>query len=168
VRLLGEVGLDAAPAHKATFALQRRAFACVVHEAAREHHVLSIHAVRAAGEVLELLQEVRAFDTSTCIFHWFSGSSAELTRCREAGAWFSVSHRMLASKRGRAYAQALPKERLLLETDLPAVPGEALMPAQVVEDLAVTLTQLAEVRKMSAEELKAQLAANAAALRALV
>jgi TatD DNase family protein len=75
---------------------------------------------------------------------------------------------MLASKRGRAYAQALPKERLLLETDLPAVPGEALMPAQVVEDLAVTLTQLAEVRKMSAEELKAQLAANAAALRALV
>jgi TatD DNase family protein len=167
-RLLGEVGLDAAPAHLATFALQRRAFACVAHEAARENHVLSIHAVRAASEVLELLQEARAFDTSTCIFHWFSGSSAELTRCREAGAWFSVSHRMLASKRGRAYAQALPKERLLLETDLPAAPGEALTPAQLVEDLAVTLAQLAEVRKVSSEELKAQLAANAAALRALV
>ena len=32
-------------------------------------------------------------------------------------SFFSVGPHMLASKRGRAYAQAIPRDRLLLETD---------------------------------------------------
>lgn len=39
------------------------------------------------------------------------------------GCWFSVGERMLATKRGRAYVQSIPSDRLLLETDAPPVGG---------------------------------------------
>ena len=53
------------------------------------------------------------------IFHWFSGSSAQLKRARDLGCFFSVNAFMLQTKRGREYAKAIPLDRLLIETDLP-------------------------------------------------
>ena len=81
--------------------------------------MISIHAVRSATAVLDVLERRHATRSSACILHWFSGSSQELARARELGCHFSVNPNMLATKRGRAYVRQIPPNRLLLETDLP-------------------------------------------------
>ena len=81
--------------------------------------MISIHAVRSATAVLDVLERHRATHNNACILHWFSGSSQELAHARELGCHFSVNPNMLATKRGRAYVPQIPPERLLLETDLP-------------------------------------------------
>lgn len=79
--------------------------------------VLSIHAVKAAGHALDVLQETGCLNSCTCVFHWFSGTGEELVRARKAGCSFSFSPRALATKRARAYAAQIPPDRLLFESD---------------------------------------------------
>ncbi len=81
--------------------------------------VFSFHAVRSADVILDLLQEYELLSGNAAIFHWFSGSSAQLQRARELGCHFSVNAFMLNTKRGREYAKAIPAGQLLVETDLP-------------------------------------------------
>ena len=119
-RFVGEVGLDFAPRREGTFETQLDAFERIVDACcAQNGKVISIHAVRSATAVLDVLERHHATRSNACILHWFSGSSQELARARELGCHFSVNPNMLATKRGRAYAQQIPPERLLLETDLP-------------------------------------------------
>ena len=61
---------------------------------------------------------------------------------------------MLDSKRGRAYAQAIPADRLLLETDEPAFAGAPWSAARVRELLEETLAQLAALRGDDPAELR--------------
>ena len=119
-RFVGEVGLDFAPRREGTFETQLDAFEHIVNACcAQGGKVISIHAVRSATAVLDVLERHRATHGNVCILHWFSGSSQELARARELGCHFSVNPNMLATKRGRAYVRQIPPERLLLETDLP-------------------------------------------------
>lgn len=128
-RYVGEVGLDFSPGHVGAAAsgegarLQVDAFERVCAAASRfGDRVLSIHAVRSASVVLDVLERTGCRDSCACVLHWFSGSGEELVRARRLGCLFSVSERMLATRRGRAYAAQIPLDRLLLETDDP--PGE--------------------------------------------
>ena len=119
-RFVGEVGLDFAPRREGTFETQLDAFERIVETCCVQgDKVISIHAVRSAAAVLDILERHRATHNNACILHWFSGSSQELARARELGCHFSVNPNMLATKRGRAYVRQIPPERLLLETDLP-------------------------------------------------
>lgn len=126
VWLIGEVGLDFSPKHACTRDNQLAAFRAIARAAAgraatngvgARSRILSIHAVQAAGEALEILQEAGCFDTCVCIFHWFSGTSDQLVAARRAGCYFSFGPRALATKRGRAYAAQLPANRVLRESD---------------------------------------------------
>lgn len=123
-RFVGEIGLDFGRRFIETReaqieALRRALGACARAGACR---VMSFHSSSAAGVVMDEVERAGIGDVA-CVFHWFSGSSDELTRARDAGWYFSVGKRMLATKRGRAYLQAIPAHRLLLETDLPSSPG---------------------------------------------
>ena len=69
--------------------------------------------------IIDMLEEYELLVGNTIIFHWFSGSSAQLKRARNLGCFFSVNAFMLQTKRGREYAKAIPLDRLLIETDLP-------------------------------------------------
>lgn len=117
--------------------------------------VLSLHCVHAYDDLLALLRESGITARATCIFHWFSGSSQQLQTAQSLGCCFSVSHRMLSSKRGREYAKAIPLDRLLLETDAPYVSNPDLSHASVVPyaladleaELSEGLSMLASVRK---------------------
>lgn len=86
---------------------------------AKRGRVFSFHAVRSADVIMDMLEEYGLLEDSTIIFHWFSGSSAQLKRARDLGCFFSVNAFMLQTKRGREYAKAIPSGRLLIETDLP-------------------------------------------------
>lgn len=151
-RLIGEVGLDFAPRRLEAVPaqLQVEVFSEVVTmscEAANRGgafrreadkssflpYVLSIHAVRAASTALDLLEGSDALGRGLVpVFHRFSGTSDDLMRLIRIGGYISINPAMLTSKRGRAYIRQVPEERLLVETDLPAVSG-----ASKEEDLEV-------------------------------
>lgn len=94
-RLIGEVGLDFSARFAGSEPLQVQAFdrlcdALVQHPLAGR--VISIHAVRSAGTVLDVLEShgllTPRSDSPAIIFHWFSGTSDELFRARNAGCIF--------------------------------------------------------------------------------
>lgn len=131
--------------------------------------LLSLHAARAAGAVLDLLERTGALARHTCIIHWFSGTSDELARAVKCGCFFSVGPRMLATRRGRAYAQAIPENRLLLETDAPPAPAAEAGPtpwdaALWRTDLESVLTQLATLRRTDKAALATRIARTSAEL----
>lgn len=140
--LFGEVGLDFSPRHESTAAAQVEAFEFICRlargiagdgdsdagRAARP--VLSIHAVRSASTVLDVLERTGCLDrhkdgdtACAAILHWFSGTGDVLHRAVQKGCFFSVGPRMVASRRGREYARQIPLRQLLLETDDPEGEG---------------------------------------------
>ncbi|ACV23305.1 Uncharacterized deoxyribonuclease YcfH [Slackia heliotrinireducens] len=123
VRYVGEVGLDFGKRHGRRIDAQEAAFTAVARACAESGgKLLSIHAVKSADAVLDILEQTGCLEANDCILHWFSGTSQELTRAVRAGCWFSLGAPMLSTKRGRAYAKAIPNDRLLLETDWPGDP----------------------------------------------
>ena len=147
-RYVGEVGLDFGTAHASTRDAQIAAFERIARACAAEGgKVLSIHAVKSAAKVLDVLERAGALAENACIFHWFSGTSDELQRAIRAGCRFSVGPHMLASKRGRAYAQAVPAKRLLLETDEPPASGTPVPPEEFARLLQSALAEVAALRR---------------------
>lgn len=168
-RYVGEVGLDLSPRFAATEVRQRAAFEAVAaglaeHPVARRGRVLSIHAVRAAGVALDILERYDLTRQARCVFHWFSGSGGELARARALDCYFSVGERMLATRRGRAYAAQVPENRLLLETDYPVEFDAPCPAAQIAASLERALDLLAEVRGSDREALAGRIAQTSAEL----
>ena len=164
-RFVGEVGLDFSPPHVATRQAQIAALSQVADVCGRVGgKVVSLHAVRAVDDVLEGAGALAEAAGNACIIHWFSGTSDQLTRARRLGAFFSVNPRMLQSKRGRAYAQVIPGNQLLLETDLPAQAGASWDVECVRQLLEQTACQLAELRGEDVADLQERIAATSRAL----
>ena len=121
-RYVGEVGLDAGPQHYHSLELQKSIFRRILRLSADEgDKILSVHSVRAAKLVLDLLEEHLPRHRGTVVLHWFSGSVGEVRRAVDLGCYFSVNERMLASPNGRRVLQGIPEDRLLTETDGPFV-----------------------------------------------
>lgn len=83
-------------------------------------YILSVHAVRSAGRIMDIYEELGLHkEHVVLIFHWFSGTGDELTRLRKMGAYVSFNAFMLETKKGRSYSQQIEAHKILLETDLP-------------------------------------------------
>lgn len=148
---IGEVGLDFSPYHEATRERQIAVFDRVVAACMREGKtasvnsgsisgmhaggLISIHAVRAVDEVIDAFERAGALRgasraAAACangralVLHSFAGTSDQLQRALDCGFYLSASPRTIRTKRGRAYACAIPQNRFLLETDLPSKKGE--------------------------------------------
>ena len=166
-RLIGEVGLDFSARFAGSEPLQVQAFdrlcdALVQHPLAGR--VISIHAVRSAGTVLDVLGSHELLtpspDSPAIIFHWFSDTSNEFVRARNAGCFFSVNERMLATKRGREYARQIPLDRLLLETDAPAEAQADINARQLITSLKSVSRHITELKKCAAEGVESIVLAN--------
>ncbi len=169
-RFIGEVGLDFGPRHVASAqrqlnALETIARICAEHPV--EGRVLSIHAVRSAGEALDVFERHGLTESAHCIFHWFSGTSDQLARALDAGCLFSISERMLATRRGREYARRIPLDRLLLETDLPEQLDKPCSADQIEASLMRTLHELAHIRGTDERALSAHIAKTSSGLLGL-
>ena len=167
-RYIGEVGLDFSARFAGSEPLQIQALdrlcdALVQHPLAGR--VISIHAVRSAGTVLDALESYGLLTPSpnspAIIFHWFSGTSNEFDRARNAGCYFSVNERMLASKRGREYARQIPLDRLLLETDAPAEPNTETSAQSLIRSLTRTSERIASLKKCDIKRIESAVLANA-------
>lgn len=161
---VGEVGLDFGGSRAGAEASSMREtqvalFERIVARCAQQgEKVLSIHAVKSADTVLDVLERYGCTAKNVCIFHWFSGSSNDLQRALSRGCFFSVGKSMLSSKRGRAYAQAIPLERLLLETDAPSSPNTECSGAYFEDELQKALSVLAEIKQVSEDDLAHRIA----------
>lgn len=175
---IGEVGLDFSPRRLQTREAQMRAFdrvvrALVSHDAPFPHGIVSIHAVRAVDEVVDAFERCGATACSrlappasaggrVLVLHSFAGTSDQLHRAVEAGFHFSVGPRMLATKRGRAYARAIPVERILVETDMPSHEGDPFSADAWREALEGSLATIADARGDDAWALRDAVAATSA------
>lgn len=168
VHVVAEVGLDFGSQHVGMHEAQLAAFEQIARACAEDGgHVLSVHAVKSADIVLDILTETGALSANECIFHWFSGTSDELVRAARAGSYFSANPHMLETKRGRAYAQAIPADRLLLETDEPASPGAPFDALSVERTLKHMISQLASLRRCAYDELEETIARTSETLLGL-
>lgn len=167
-RHIGEVGLDFSARCGGSEPLQIQAFdrlcdTLVQHPLAGR--VISIHAVRSAGTVLDALESYGLLTPSpnspAIIFHWFSGTSNEFVRARNASCYFSVNERMLATKRGREYARQIPLDRLLLETDAPAEPNIETSAQSLIRSLTRTSMRIASLKNCDAKRIESAVLANA-------
>ena len=167
-RYIGEVGLDFSARFAGSGPLQMQAldWLCdALVQCPLAGRVISIHAVRSAGTVLDVLEShgllIPNPDSPAIIFHWFSGTSDELVRARNAGCYFSVNERMLASKRGREYARQIPLDRLLLETDAPAEANTETSAQSLIKSLTRTSMRIASLKNCSAKHIESAVLANA-------
>lgn len=143
---IGEVGLDFSPKRQgheeqlATFT--RVARAC----AAQGGKTLSIHSVRAAAAVLNVLEQTGCSESCRCIFHWFSGSTEDLWRAIRMGCWFSVNEMQARTRRAKEQLKLIPDDRLLFETDFPPHEGESFSAKLIRESLERTQSLVSAIR----------------------
>lgn len=166
-RFVGEVGLDFSERHHGSRTAQVAAFEFIMGACAERPvpgRIISLHAVKSAQTVLDILERYDLTHSATCIFHWFSGTGDELVRARRLGCRFSVSERMLASRRGREYARQIPGDLLLLETDAPPELGAPYSAEAIEASLDTALDALAGLRGEARARLAGRIAATSCEL----
>lgn len=110
---------------------------------------MSIHAVKSATEVMNILDKFGIAKNNKIIMHWFSGSSEELRRAMDAGYYFSVGPKMLETNKGHEYIRQIPEEKMFIETDLPwdAQEFNSLDHYNLLNDFAMQLRDIKEYQK---------------------
>jgi TatD DNase family protein len=166
-RYVGEVGLDASPQYYRSFDLQKQVFERILKECAKAgSKILSVHSVRAATPVLDLIEACLPSGRGQVVLHWFTGSKAEGRRATELGCYFSINAAMMAKEKGRELVATLPLERLLTETDGPFTKIDG-RPARPV-DVEITIGTLANVRHLTPEVTAATVRSNLRTLLAVI
>ena len=158
-RYVGEVGLDAGRRFYHSFDAQKNVFRKILDLCSDAgDKILSVHSVRAAKHVLDLIEECLPVGNSTVILHWFTGSAAETRRGVELGCYFSVNERMLATPNGVRVLREIPAPLLLTETDGPFVEksGKPIEPG----DVWAVLSGIAAMRETTTERVQAQVITN--------
>lgn len=141
-RLIGEIGMDGSARFRSSLPIQEKIFRAALDECqAAGGKVMSIHSRGAERLVLECLRGRP--DAGTPVLHWFSGSLRQLETAVDQGCWFSVGPAMLRGEKGRMLAAAMPRNRVLPESDGPFVEsaGKPLMPWEAW-DVCDTLARL--------------------------
>lgn len=150
--LVGEIGLDASPKHKKSWESQVEIFTRVLRRADDlGGRVLSIHSRRAAKQVVDAIHDSSSRNRIIPILHWYSGSHSVARKAVELGCYFSVNAQMLSRESGRQLVDAIPNDRLLIETDSPftSANGRPCRPG----DAIVTAQELARLKGMPSDEL---------------
>jgi TatD DNase family protein len=126
---VGEVGLDSSEQGRATLREQRDVFEHLLALPKMRRKVLTVHSRRAEKDTIKLLADAKA----TAVLHWYSGQLGPIEHALAAGFYFSVNPAMVRSRNGRRIIEALPRERVVTETDGPytRVGGRAAEPRDV-------------------------------------
>lgn len=137
--LVGEVGLD----KRAAIDDQRRILEDILQACRSEPVIISMHSTGMTLALIELIEKHRHPGT---VLHWWLGTPPQTERAVAMDAFFSVNAAMSDDR-----LNALPRNRVLPETDYPAKQTQATKPGQI-EALQKRLAALwkvepAEVRR---------------------
>ena len=158
-RYIGEVGLDAGPRYFRSLDLQKQVFTQILQKCAEAGgKVLTVHSVRTATVVLDLIESHLARQQGQIVLHWFSGSTSEARRAIDLGCYFSINSAMLSNDRGRKLVAALPPDRLLTETDAPFTKVRERSSAPI--DVRATVGALSTLRGLTPEDMAQKVRSN--------
>jgi TatD DNase family protein len=119
-KYIGEIGLDGTSKEKSVRDTQLKVFKDLLNAIKdQEPKVLTVHSRSAAAETIELLTSKLKNTQHQIILHWYSGGLADLRKAVGLGYYFSINHKMVASKNGLSIIKELPKSKVLTETDSP-------------------------------------------------
>jgi TatD DNase family protein len=162
-RYVGEVGLDAGPRFYKSLEVQKCVFRTVLERCAEAGgKILTVHSVRSAAAVLDLIEAHLPPDRGKVVLHWFTGSRSEARRAAALGCYFSINAEMTRSDRGRALVADLPFERLLTETDGPFTQASG-RPAEP-RDVGAAVAGIAVARGMPVDVVAPSITGNLRAL----
>lgn len=166
-RYVGEVGLDAGPRYFRSLDLQKEVFTHILRKSAEAGgKILTVHSVRAATLVLDLVESHLPRERGKVVLHWFTGSNSEARRAVDLGCYFSVNAAMMRNDRGCKLVTEIPSDRLLTETDAPftRVNNRSTAPS----DIKATVEALAALRQESPESTAQTIDSNLRALLSAV
>lgn len=115
---VGEIGLDGLC--DVDMDLQIEAFGWQLEQAAQGNLPVSIHCLKASDTLLRILR-TSTLPARGIHLHAYSGSAEQVSQFAELGAYFSFHAGQLEgnAKRAPQAIQAVPADRLLIETDAP-------------------------------------------------
>lgn len=155
-RYIGEIGLDFETRDERERALQQKIFTNILERCADfPDKVLTVHSRRAAAEVVNL---IGGDYPCKVILHWFSGSRRELDIAISRGFYFSVNPAMISNTKGRQIVAAIPRDKLLTESDGPFVTVDG-RPARP-HDVGLVVRGLAELDNCSTSQVAGMLQDN--------
>ncbi|WP_422484606.1 Qat anti-phage system TatD family nuclease QatD [Gudongella sp. DL1XJH-153] len=121
-KYIGEIGLDFNRQFYESKDKQLHVFDTIIRECAyHKGKIISIHSVKSAKQVLDILEKYKCCQTCKCILHWYSGEIKQLKRAIEMGCFFSINLKMLESDNGKMIIERIPIERILVESDAPFI-----------------------------------------------
>ena len=124
--LVGEIGLDTGPHYEhAPLETQLQTFREVLEIASDMPRIVSIHSYRATGLVV---RELRRKPIDVPILHWWTGTVEETREAVALGCYFSV-HSAVA--RHSKFRTAVPRERILIESDHGYADPPAAIPCRI-------------------------------------
>ncbi|KAF4700290.1 hypothetical protein FOZ63_004898, partial [Perkinsus olseni] len=118
---VGEIGIDKIRAREVPMEIQMKVFKRQLELAAELGRPVSLHCVRAYGQLLDTLKEVDE-RIPAIVLHAYGGSAElvkDFLRCTQKRVYFSVSARSPSPKHLPGVLKAVPRDRLLIETDSP-------------------------------------------------
>lgn len=158
---IGETGLDYFRS-QGNVEWQRERFRVHIRAARASRLPLVVHTRDAMADTLQILREEGAGDVGG-VMHCFTGTAAEAKEALDLGFHISFSGIVTFPTAGdiRDAAASIPTDRLLVETDSPYLSplphrGKSNRPAWVTYVAAT----VAQIRRVSAEELAMQTTAN--------
>lgn len=156
---VGEVGLDGSAKHISSLKDQQRVFGRILRACTEANgKVLSIHAVNSTSVVLDMIEEYLDTDRNLPILHWFTGTSAEAKRAVELGCMFSINHRMIGTTKFKQFLNAVPRNKLITETDGPFT-RTSNRPTKPL-DVAICVEHLAEIFGLEKEQMGREIISN--------
>lgn len=115
---IGEIGLDFSSEGINTIEMQINSFKKILSMLSDKKKIISLHSRKAEKEVLVYLKE---YKIKNAIFHWYSGTINIIEDIVKVGYYFSVNPAMINSINGKKIIDAIPKNRLLTESDGPFI-----------------------------------------------
>lgn len=113
---IGEIGLDFSVDFSDSREIQLSALRHILHSLQNKKKIISVHSRKAEKELLDLLIE---YKISNVIFHWYSGPLNLIPQIIERGYYFSINEAMTQSVNGRKIISAIPRDKILTESDAP-------------------------------------------------
>lgn len=121
-KFVGEIGIDLNTNYVKTMDQQIRVFNKIIDMCdLYGNKVISIHSVKSAELVLEILNGNIRNRSNKYILHWFTGNRDDLQEAIKLGCYFSINKNMLNTIGGKNLIRNIPINKILLETDAPFI-----------------------------------------------
>ncbi|KAF4672562.1 hypothetical protein FOL47_000397 [Perkinsus chesapeaki] len=139
---VGEIGIDKIKAKEVPMDVQMKVFKTQLMMASDLHRPVSIHCVHGYGHLLNVFKDEEAYEGIPAVVLHAYGGSAELIKdfikCTKRRAYFSISARSPTPKNLVAVVHAVPRDRLLIETDAPdQMPYDDMLSGASLDPVAV-------------------------------